>query len=146
MEELYQKLRSLGVEGLELGVQNAVLLSAFGNKTKRIRVQAMMPICIDSIVVDHIFLISPQLLTQALLGVDFCRMNNIIINFPGQCFQWRDGNVSRHHFVYDNNIRSIGIGDLGSAGNSTKTDTESMQVAANSMPNRAIADYLRYNL
>jgi hypothetical protein len=56
-EELYYKLRSEGVEGLELGVQNAVLVSAFGNKTKRIRVQAMMPIRIDDIVVDHIFLI-----------------------------------------------------------------------------------------
>jgi hypothetical protein len=60
-QELNHKLRSEGVEGLELGVQNAVLVSAFGNKTKRIRVQAMMPIRIDDIVVDHIFLISPQL-------------------------------------------------------------------------------------
>jgi hypothetical protein len=49
------------VEGLELGVQNAVLISALGNKTKRIRMQTMMQICIDNIVVDHIFLISPQL-------------------------------------------------------------------------------------
>jgi hypothetical protein len=70
------------MEGLELEVQNAVLGSAFGNKTKRIRVPAMMPIRIDDIVVDYIFLISPHLLTQAILGVDFCRMNNIIINFP----------------------------------------------------------------
>ena len=133
-EDLYYKLRSEGVEGLEVGVQNAVLVSAFGNKTKCMRVQAMMPILIDDIVVDHIFLISPQLLTQALLGVDFCRMNNIIINFPEQCFTMeRDGNVSRHHFAYDNNIHSISIGDLGPADNSTKADIESMQIAANSM-------------
>jgi hypothetical protein len=32
------------VEVLEIKVQNAVLDSAFGNKTKRIRVQAMMSI------------------------------------------------------------------------------------------------------
>jgi hypothetical protein len=146
-EELYYKLRSEGVEGLELGVQNAVLVSAFGNKTKRIRVQAMMPIRIDDIVVNHIFLISPQLLTPALLGVDFFRMNNIIINFPEQCFTLeRYGNVSRHHFAYDNNIRSIGTGDLGPADHSTKTDIESMQIAANSMTNGANADYPRYNL
>jgi hypothetical protein len=81
-EELYLELRSEGVEGLELGVQNAVLVSAFGNKSKRIRVQAMIPIRIDDIVMDHIFLISPQLLTQALLGVDFCRMINIITVIP----------------------------------------------------------------
>jgi len=81
----------------------------------------MMPIPIDDIVVDHIFLISPQLLTQALLGVDFCRMNNIIINFPEECFTMeRDGKVSRNHFAYDNNIRSIGIGDFCSADSSAK--------------------------
>ena len=34
-EELYHELRSEDVEGLELGVQNAVLVSAFGNKSKR---------------------------------------------------------------------------------------------------------------
>jgi isopentenyl phosphate kinase len=58
-EELYHKLRSEGVEALELCVQNAVLVSAFGNKTRRIRAQAMLPIRIGDIVADHIFLISP---------------------------------------------------------------------------------------
>jgi hypothetical protein len=74
-------------------------------------------------------------------------MNNIIINFPEQCFTMeRDGKVSRYHFAYDSNIQSIGIGDLGPVDNSTKTDIESMQIAANSMTNRATADYPRYNL
>jgi len=60
----------------------------------------MLPIRIGDIVADHIFLMSPQLLTQALLGVDFCQMNIIIINFPEQCFTIeRDGKVSRHHFA-----------------------------------------------
>ena len=54
-EGLYHELKSEGVRGLELGVQNAVLVSAFGSKTKRIRIKAMLPICIDDIVLDHIF-------------------------------------------------------------------------------------------
>jgi hypothetical protein len=58
------------MESLELGVQNAVLVSAFGNKTKRIRLQAMKQIRIDDIVLDHIFLMSHQLITQAPLGAD----------------------------------------------------------------------------
>jgi hypothetical protein len=49
--------------------------------TKRIRVQEMVQIRIDDIVLDHIFLMSPQFLPQTLLGVDFCRMNSVIINF-----------------------------------------------------------------
>jgi len=58
----------------------------------------------------------------------------------------RDGKVSRHHFAYDNNVRSIDIGDLGPTHNSTKTDIKSMQTSANSMTVRATADYPRYNL
>jgi len=69
-------------------------------KTKRIRAQAMLPVRIGDIVAEHIFLISPQLLTQELLGVDFYRMNNIIINFSEQCFTVeRDGKMSRRDFA-----------------------------------------------
>jgi len=83
-EGLDHNLRSESVEGLELEVQKAVLVSAFGNKTKLIRVQAMMLIRFDDI--GWIFLTSLQVLTQALLGVDFCRMSKVIINFPEKCF------------------------------------------------------------
>ena len=38
-------------------MQNAVLVSGFRNKSKRVRVQAMKPIPIDDIVVDDNFLI-----------------------------------------------------------------------------------------
>jgi len=49
-------------------------------------------------------------------------VNNIIINFPEQCFTMeKDGTVSSQNFAYDNNIRPIGIGDLGPTVNSTKT-------------------------
>jgi len=146
-EELYHELKSEGVEGLELGVQNAVLVFAFGNKIKRIRVQAMMPIRIDDTVVDHIFLISPQLLTHALLGVGFCRLNKIIINFPEQYVTMeRDGKVPRHHFAYDNNFLSIDRNDLDPADHTTKTGLDCMQVAASLTTNRATADYFNYHL
>jgi len=74
-------------------------------------------------------------------------MNNIIINFREQCFTMeRDGIVSRHHFAYDDNTRSIGIRDLNPADHSTKTDIEPVQKAANSITNRATEDYPRYEL
>lgn len=91
---MYHKLRSEDIESLELGVQNAVLVNAFGNKTKRIRLQAMKQIRIDDIVLDHIFLMSLQLITKVPFGVDICRMNSVIINFPEQCFTMeRDGKI-----------------------------------------------------
>jgi len=99
-EEMYHKLISEGLESLELGVQGAVLVSAFENKTKSIRGKAKMQILVDEIVLNDIFLISSQLLTQALLYVDFCRMNNLIINFTALCFEMeRDGKVSRYLLV-----------------------------------------------
>jgi hypothetical protein len=97
--------------------------------------------------VDHIFLISPQLVTQALLGVDFCRVNSIIMNFPEHCLiMERDGIVSRHHFKYDNNIRSKGISDLGPTDNCTETGIECLQISTNSITNRTTADYPKYKL
>ena len=92
------------------------------------------------------FLISTQILTQALLGVDFCRMN-VIINFPEQYFPMEsDGKVSRHHFAYDNNIRPKDKGDLDPGDQSTKTGVDWIQVAASLMTNRATADYINYHL
>jgi hypothetical protein len=109
--------------------------------------QTIMPIRTDNTIVDHIFLISPQLLTQTLLGVDFCGIKTVIINFPEQCFTMeRDGKVSRHHFAYNNNVRSINTSNLGPADRSTKTDIKSEQGAANLKTNRATADYPTYNL
>jgi len=139
-EKMYHKSRSEDMESLELGLQNAVLVSAIGNKTKRIRLQAMKQNHIDDIVLDHIFLMSHQLITQAPFGVEFCRMNSVIINFPEQCFTMeRDGKIYRHHFAYANNVRTIRTGDLGPT--TEQTDTDSMQVAADPITNRATADY-----
>ena len=87
---------------------------------KRLRLLLMMLIRFDDSVLDYIFLTSPQLLTQALLGVDFCRMSKVIINFPEKCFSMeRDRKVSRYQSAYDNNVRSIG--DLGLTDHSPKT-------------------------
>ena len=74
-------------------------------------------------------------------------MNNIIINFPEQYFTMeRDGKVSRHHFAYDNDIRSTGVGDIGQADHSTKTSLDCMQVAASLISNRSTADYIKHHL
>jgi len=45
----------------------------------------------------------------------------------------------RKHFAYANNVRTIRIGDLGPT--TEQTDTDSMQVAADPITNRATADY-----
>ena len=69
------------------------------------------------------------------------------MNFTEQCLiTERDGIVSKHHFKYDNNIRSICISDPSPTENCTETGMESLQISTNSITNRATADYCRYNL
>ena len=70
-EQLYNKLRLLGLNCLELPTQHLNLVSAFNERSKRIRKQALLEMQIGDSTVDHVVLFSPQLLTDAILGLDF---------------------------------------------------------------------------
>lgn len=59
-----------------------LLKSAFTGKTKRVKQQALVTLQIKNIALDQIILISPQLVTPLLLGMDFCMENSVVINFP----------------------------------------------------------------
>jgi hypothetical protein len=80
-EELYEELKTNGLDSLELPTQNVVLKSAFTGKTKKIRRQALVKLQIANILIDQIILIAPQLVTPFLLGIDFCNDNSVVINF-----------------------------------------------------------------
>jgi len=62
--------------------QNVVLKSAFTGRTKRVKLQALAQLQINNVSLDQIILISPQLITPLLLGMDFCMDNNVVIDFP----------------------------------------------------------------
>jgi len=59
-----------------------VLKSAFTGRTKRVKRQALAKLQINNVSLDQIILISPQLVTPLLLGMDFCMDNHVVINFP----------------------------------------------------------------
>jgi hypothetical protein len=80
-EHLYNKLRHGGLKCLELPTQHVNLLSAFGKKSNRVKRQAMMDINIGELKVNQIMLLSPQLLTDAILGLDFLVEHQAVINF-----------------------------------------------------------------
>jgi hypothetical protein len=71
-----------GMKSLELPAQNAVLQSAFTGRYQQVRKQAMIEVLSGSVRIDQIFLISSKLITSILLGVDFCKENGVILNFP----------------------------------------------------------------
>jgi hypothetical protein len=59
-----------------------VLKSAFTGRTKRVKWQALVKLQINNISLEQIILISPQLVTPLLLGMDFCVDNHVVIDVP----------------------------------------------------------------
>ena len=70
-QDLYNKMRNSGMRNLELPVQNMNLVSAFNDRTRKVKKQATLTLKFGEVRVDQIFLIAPRLMTQILLGVDF---------------------------------------------------------------------------
>jgi len=81
-EDLYNKFKARGLHSLELPTQNVVSKSAFAGRTRRVRRQTLVKLQINNVSLDQIILISPQLVTPLLLGMDFCMDNHVVIYFP----------------------------------------------------------------
>jgi hypothetical protein len=96
-QELYDKLRDKGMNNLELPVQNINLVSAFSDKSRKLKKQAVLTLNFGEVSVDQIFLIAPGLMTEVLLGVDFCVANEVKISFLDKCFTMNiENQVIRH--------------------------------------------------
>jgi len=70
-EDLYERIKQRRNKYLELPAQHFTLVSAFNDKSRRVKRQIFVPANLGTVVTDHVFLVSPQLLTSAILGVDF---------------------------------------------------------------------------
>ena len=81
-EQLYNKLRHLGLNCLELPTQHLNLVSAFNERSKRIKKQALLQIQIGDCTVEQVVLLSLQLLTDAILGLDFLIDHAAELSFP----------------------------------------------------------------
>jgi hypothetical protein len=70
-EHLYEKIKQRGNSYLELPAQHLMLMSAFNDKGKRVKKQIFVPVKLGNVSLDQVFIISQQLITSAILGVDF---------------------------------------------------------------------------
>jgi hypothetical protein len=70
-KNLYEKMKQRGNKYIELPVQHLTLVSAFNDKSRRVKRQILLPVKLGTVTVDHVFLVSPKLLTSAILGIDF---------------------------------------------------------------------------
>jgi hypothetical protein len=80
-EHLYHKLRHEGLESYELPTQHVNLIGAFSKKSNRVRKQSMLEAEVGDHKITQIVLLSPQLLTDVILGLDFLVEYKAIINF-----------------------------------------------------------------
>jgi hypothetical protein len=82
-ERIYDQLSEAGVP---IRLQNAVLVTTFGNSTTRIRKQAYIVFKIGDCIFEHLFMISPQLVGSMILGNGFAREIGHVIHFHVKCF------------------------------------------------------------
>ena len=80
-EDLYAHLLSQGIEMLELKLQSTVLITAFGNRSRRIKKQVYLPFYIGDDSFEHVFLVSGQLLESLLIGANFLQEYGLVVNF-----------------------------------------------------------------
>jgi hypothetical protein len=70
-EQLYNKLRLFGLNCLEFPTQHLSVVSVVNDRSKRIRKPPLLEIQVGDSKVNQVVLLSPQLLTDAILGLDF---------------------------------------------------------------------------
>lgn len=81
-EHVFNNLKHHGLEYLELPTQHVNLVSAFNRKSNRVKRQVWLNFKLGGIEIEQIVLLTPQLLTDAILGLDFLMEYLAIINFP----------------------------------------------------------------
>jgi hypothetical protein len=99
---LFGRLTEEGLRIFHIPVVNAVLLSAWGAKTKRTKKQALVEFGIGCGRFEMVFMVAPQLTTDMILGADFLDEYHVVMNFSDKSFVTVQGEVShRHSFFYN---------------------------------------------
>ena len=98
-ESLYEKIKQRGNKYLELPAHHLSLVSALNNKSRRVKEQIFVPVKLGNVFIDRVFLVSPQLLTLAILAVDSFTNTCAIVNFPERYALFKaDGETTRQLF------------------------------------------------
>jgi hypothetical protein len=97
-KNLYNKLRYAGLQCLELPTQHVNLVSAFNDKSRRVKKQALLEVNTGGTKLDQVLLLSAQLLTEAILGLDFLINYETEISFPERRITLR---VNEELFIFE---------------------------------------------
>jgi len=89
-----------GLKCFELPTQHVNLLSAFNKKSNRVKQQAMLDVKIGDFKINQIVLLSPQLLTDAILRLDFMVEYQAVISFAGRSITLKiNGECTKIEFI-----------------------------------------------
>jgi hypothetical protein len=82
---------------LHIPITGAVLILAWGNRTKKIKTQALVPFEMSVGYFEHICIIAPGKIVNCILDADFLGKCQITISFEDQCMYTKDENGSKQH-------------------------------------------------
>jgi transposase InsO family protein len=99
--ELFEYLMKDGLKFLQIPIVNCVLVTAFGNKSKKIRSQALIEFKIDQTHYELAVILAPNMATDFILGMNFMIDYKVQINFPERIFKTSQGSISSIHKFYD---------------------------------------------
>jgi hypothetical protein len=100
-EKNLEDMLAKGLRAPQLPVFNGALITAFGSKTKRIRRQALIEFEIGGVRYEQLFMIAPNPVPDAILGINSLKEDNVVINLTEGSFKTRrDGSDCEHKFLY----------------------------------------------
>jgi hypothetical protein len=82
VREIVQQFKNKRVKYFGIASTEHYFAKCIFSKKARVRLQALIELNCSGILIDQVFLISSQLVTDILLGTDHCISNQVIIKFP----------------------------------------------------------------
>jgi hypothetical protein len=99
-QEIYEQLTKAGTNIPVLPVENIVLVTAFGRRSNRIRIQAYVEFTIGADRFEQVFMVSSQLKNDMIIGCQFLKEFGVCIDFyKGAISYVRHGVLKEHEFV-----------------------------------------------
>jgi hypothetical protein len=99
-QEIYVKLTKAGTNIPVLPVENIVLVTAFGRRSNKIRIQAYVEFMIGADRFEQVFLVSSQRKNDTIIGCQFLKVSGVCIDFyKGAISYVRHGVLKEHEFV-----------------------------------------------
>jgi hypothetical protein len=113
-QNVYERLTRAGAKILTLPVQRVVLVTAFGRKSNRIRVQAFVEFTVGNDQFECVFMVSSELRGDAIIGCQFMREHGMCIDFSRGLISYVKGDeLKMHKFVTKVGIQSSTNSDCG---------------------------------